>query len=259
MTRPSITQFRKMLASAKDEEVACWYLGVTYVCIDGAPDIPVLQAETVMIYRPQTIDDTHCVIHWWEIGYFRDPITGDIAESWINPVTGRVVEAPRRFEEGPGRYSLTQGDDGVGVELDQPFATIRSVTPTLSVSGGRARFSQEEIKERGFPLANGTMAPSGSPDNALARTVLTLYANEADLGPGGPSTPAAKGTYVFSLGSLSPWMGFDETSTGRIEVRGTMIKAATDAQLNPQAWSRLKSLFPQYFDGDRLIPPWAHG
>ncbi len=255
MTALSLQDYRRIFASTRDEEVACWYLGATFACLREPPDIQVLQAETIMVYRPQTIDAHRCIIHWWEIGYFRDPTTGEIADGWLNPVTGARVDAPRTLEEGPGYYTVTQTDDGLTVEQTQPFADVLSVTTAFSRAGDQVRLDQVETKRRAFRVPDGTVPDLNSPAVSLGRTRLNLnVAADALLGAASSMAPSS-GAYSFELDTLPQWMGFAPGS-GTLMIRGTMQKAAMDRPPNKGAWERLKSLFPQYFDGDRLTPPW---
>ena len=46
-------------------------------------------------------------------------------------------------------------------------------------------------------------------------------------------------------------------AAGVFSVKGLMHKASLDAPLNPRGWADLKQLFPQYFDGDTILPRWT--
>ena len=82
---------RRLMASATDQDVCWWYLGTTFAQVDGYPDIAALQAETIMIYRTETLSADCYRIHWREVGYFRDPASGEVAHDWLNPITGEIA------------------------------------------------------------------------------------------------------------------------------------------------------------------------
>lgn len=250
--------YRKLFTSTRDEDVAWWYFGQVYLQLPGRPEQAVVQAETIMLYRTKTLAENSCAIKWWEIGYFRDPVTGEIIDEWLNPVTGRTVKAPRSFEEGPATYTITATDTGVDVTLVQHAAKVVRLAVTLEEQDGMFRIDQEEVKRRGFPLPDGTLPDPDSIDAAPARTVLTMYGSRADLDDAAQVAPAGKGAYTFELATPPGWLGLDAATAdgGKAIVRGTMIKAAADAILNPIAWQRFKQIFPNRFDGDVIKPVW---
>jgi hypothetical protein len=110
------------------------------------------------ICRPEILSPDSYRLHWREVGYFRDPVTGDVAVSWLNPITGERVPALTTFEEGPSAYTITETSDRLKIELSQRHATVRSIKMILREAGdGRTNLVQQERKVRGFPLADGTM------------------------------------------------------------------------------------------------------
>lgn len=251
------TAYRRLMTSAADGDVAWWYFGTVYASVPGYPELPVIEAETVMVYRTETIAPGRCRIRWWEIGYFRDPRTGDVARSWANPVTGRTVPAPRAFEEGPAHYVLHAAGPGVRLDLVQAHADVISVAARFVRSDAALLIDQQEIKTRGFPQADGSLPDPASPHAARARTTLQMYGSAAALAGDAPSVPGT-GSYTFELGQLPAWMGFDDIA-GSVKTRGIMHKAAVGDPINAIAWHRLKTAFPHRFDGDTIRPNWGDG
>jgi hypothetical protein len=205
-----------------------------------------------MVYKTATLSPDAFRMEYWEIGYMRDPTTGEIARRWLNPITGAEVASPDRFEEGPAHFIIERDGAGLKLELVQAHARIESVDVAVTSRNGRVVIEQTERKVRGFPLPDGSMPSLDSDSVSRARTKLTLFASQADLAFN--SAPSS-GAYEFELGP-PPWMGFGNTP-GRSITRGSMVKADMHEQRNPVAWARMKSLFPDCFDGDEVRPRWA--
>ena len=132
-----------------------WYLGTTFAVLEDGVSIPVSHPETVMIYVVESVSNYEFKIHWREVGYFRDPISGKVAVSWFNPETEETVTAPNSFEEGPATYTASLGDAGVKVSLDQNRAIVRSIDVEMEESDTRYSIVQTERKARSFPDADG--------------------------------------------------------------------------------------------------------
>ncbi len=247
--------YRKMFGSTADGQVCWWYCGTIFVHISGYPPIPVVQAETAMVYRFETISDAQFRVHWRELGYFRDPLTGEVAENWLNPVTGETVPYPRNFEEGPGLTTIHALPGGVRMELRQPFAVVQSIEAAAAEIDGRVRLVQTERKVRGYPQADGTLPEPGSPGTSEALTVLTITGSPAEIADKATDNAASSGVYEFEVSAIPPWMGFGDRA-GATKIIGVMHKSAMDNPLNPGAWAQLQKIFPHYFKDGRLADGW---
>ena len=220
--------------------------------IEEYPTLPVLHIETLMIYNTTTLSDKAFRMDWWEIGYMRDPTTGEIARQWLNPITGALVDCPDRFEEGPSHFIIEQAGAALEVSLVQAHARIESVEVNFTTQGGRVFLEQTERKVRGFPLPDGSMPSLDSDQVSSARTMLSVFASQDDLAK---NSAHSSGAYEFELAPPA-WMGFGGRP-GRSITRGIMVKAGMNHQLNPLAWQRMKALFPDCFDGESVRPRWS--
>ncbi|WP_394762687.1 hypothetical protein [Phenylobacterium sp.] len=249
----ALDAYRRMFATAHDGDAAWWYLGTMFVEIPGYLPLPVIQAETVMIYRTTTLSNDAFRMDWWEIGYMRDLATGEVAQTWTNPITGKTVPSPQKFEEGPAHFLIQRDGAGLKLELTQPYARIESVSVEFSEADGRILLEQTERKVRGFPLPDGSMPSLDSGDVSPARTTLSILSSRADLAK--PSAPSS-GAYDFELRTPPAWTGLAGHG-GRAITRGAMVKTEMHAPLNPIGWRRLKTIFPECFEGDEIRPRWA--
>lgn len=244
--------YRRMFGTANDGLACYWYFGTMSIAIDGQPVIPVIQAQTAMVYKTTTLSEHSFKMDWWEIGIMVDPTTGDIAESWTNPMTGAVIRSPRSFEEGPATFTVTEHERNLTIDLVQAHATVIGVEVEISEARGRVFLQQSERKYRGFPRQDGTFPEPGEPGSVLARTQLNVWADSTELQSA--EAPFSSGSYEFEL-DVPSWMGFGDLR-GICLTRGIMSKTPMNRALNPLAWQRLRATFPARFDGDELRPAW---
>lgn len=247
-----VDAWRKTFASLRDEEdVCCWYVGTMFLRPQGVPEIPVLHAETIMVYRASAVADGSTRMRWIEIGRFRDPLTSQAAESWLNPFTGRRVPTPRSFITEPSVYHVRAAADALTVHLDQHDARVESVEAQIAEQAGRVWVRHTERKVRGVP-ANATAADvAGRPRST---THLAYAADLREIDDPGCLSASASGSYSFETTALPVWAGI--AGPGSTIVRGVMQKAATDVPVNAESWQALRALYPQFFSGDRVAPRW---
>lgn len=255
MTLDAFDTYRRTLTSREETTSAWWYLGTSTVEVEGYPEIIVSHVETVMIYGAQTLGEASYRVPWWEIGVFRDAITGEVPTSWINPVTGVEIEPAQKFEEGPSGFSIRHGAGG-GIEMFdavQAFASLESCEISVAEIGARVVVTQVERKTRSFPGKDGIPDLSAG-EGSRSRTVLQWFADAAELASGAPSVHA---TGMYSLELATPaWLGFGDLPS-RFMVKGLMVKAPLEPVLNPRGWSDLQKLYPQYFADGKIQPRWG--
>ena len=247
----SLEAYRKIFASQADEEVCWWYFGQVYADVPGWPRIPLMQTATIMVYRTETVSDRAVRIHYREVGYFRDPVTGVQADRWLNPVTGLVVEAAKTFVEGPSCYTVQQTPTGIGLSLEQAHAKVDGLDVVMTQHGNRILLTQNEYKSRGFPGVDGTMSAAV----ANGHTTLSFFASTDDLSSNQSSVPST-GAYRFTLNQLPSWTGFGDIA-GSVTVLGVVHKAAPAEQVNPESWDVLRRNFPEFFKNNAVQPSWA--
>ena len=238
--------YRRLLASAADEEVSWWYMGTTCVVLEDGTSVPVSHPETVMIYSLQTVADVEFRIHWREVGYFRDPVTGDIASSWLNPITGATVSCPSSFEEGPATYTVCRTDSGLDITLEQNHAIVRSITMDMVYTDNQIIVTQTERKVRSFPDQDGIIQEPDEDGGAEAQTTLMFSAKADDFNSDQKTCINASGTYEFRLQTIPKWMGF-KSKAGHTIVNGVIAKGRPDEKINAVAWDRLNQLYPKFF------------
>jgi hypothetical protein len=236
--------YRALVGTPADGLVYWWYAGVLVAQVEGLPPLPVIQATTLMVYRLETLGDASFAIHWEEVGYFTDFASGAPANEWLNPVTGRTVTAPRTFAEGPGRYLITRGADGLDIQQQQPGARIKSLALEWTRRGERLTLLQTERKIRGFPEQDGRLP---EPDSASGFEACTRLAFSGDVLFSSAPTMAAYcgGSYDFRLAGFPPWLGMDGIN-GCVIVNGIICKVPPGVAQFAGATQTLKKLFPEF-------------
>ena len=239
--------YRRIVASGSYEDVYWWYLGTTYVVLEDGAHIPVSHPETVMIYSAETVSGTEFKITWREVGYFRDPATGDMASSWFNPITGKTVDAPSRFKEGPATSTIHSTSDGLSVSLKQAHAHVHGINVALDRSPSRVVIIQRERKVRGFPDQKGVIRDPKEGGGAEAETTLAFVAHSEDLSDPDNEWVAAKGTYRFELQTVPDWTGILSEGAYTV-VHGVIVKGHPGEKINSLTWDRLDQMFPGFLD-----------
>ena len=124
--------YRRIFFTDGNGEVCWWYCGVVFSEIDGLGNVPISQAETIMLYRTELVSADCFKVHWKEVGYFRDIASGEILDSWFNPFTGKTLARASGLEDGPAFYTVGRADnfdDGnIDITLTQAHAKIHSVS-----------------------------------------------------------------------------------------------------------------------------------
>jgi hypothetical protein len=247
-----VDAWRKMFASLRDEEeVCCWYMGTMFVRPQGVPEIPVMHAETIMVYRASAAADGSTRMRWIEIGRFRDALTGEATQNWLNPITGRRVPMPKSFITKASEYHVRSGADTLAVRLDQHDARVESVEAQIRAEGARVWVQQTERKVRGVAATATAAEVVGHPKSL---TKLAISADRREIDDPNCLSATASGSYSFETDALPAWAGFEVP--GSTIVRGLMQKAATDVPVSAQAWQALRALYPQFFSGDKVAPRW---
>lgn len=246
--------YRKTLTSLDEVDSAWWYLGTSTLEIADSPEIIVAHVETVMIYRARTLTPDSYRVPWWEIGVFRDAISGEVMSQWTNPVTGATIDHARVFEEGPSGFSIAAAGEGIVMfDAVQAFAALESADIVVDRVGDRFRIIQTEHKTRSFPGVDG-IPDLAAGQGSRSKTVLQWFADADEVDSDARSVHA---TGAYSLELATPaWLGFGDTPT-RFRVNGLMVKAPLEPPLNPRGWADLQTLFPQYFENGAIKPRWS--
>lgn len=224
----------RMFASLADGAECCWwFMGALPREIENIGAVDTVQEETARVHRTKIVAPGNIEIHWKQAGVFRDVVTGEVPNSWIDPVTGAADRQASTLKGGPAKILVSKSVDGVTVANEAKGSASGLITLDAKIEGDRVGLTHVEDKTR--------QTPNGPSTN---RTVFKIYANLADLKTSAPSV-ITRGFY-----------GVRNLATGRVFVNGMMQKAGMAEKINPIAWERIKAAHPAFFKGDRLAPGW---
>ena len=244
--------YRRILFTDANGEVCWWYCGTVFSEIKGLGNVPISQAETIMLYRTEMVSADCFKVHWKEVGYFRDIATGEILQSWFNPFSGKTVKRASGLEDGPAYYTVSRADTGhnnFSITLTQAHANVHSVKLETTIADGRVCFVQSEDKTRTYQRPDGSWPDLDSADASTILTVLSIYGSIDDARANPTFCPGAG---FYSSGPVGKGTG---AWSGTV-VRGVMKKAAIDEQLNTLAWQRLNNMYPDFFNNGKVEPDW---
>ena len=244
--------YRKMFAAPAGEDVVWWYCGVVLSTREGVGQIPLTQAETIMVYRTTDLDADTFTLDWTEVGYFRDVNSGERMDGWFNPFGFRTEPYPKSFVDGPATFTVRRRGADVDLQLVQHNARIDGVTLAASVNAATLGLVQTESKTRTFHRPDGSLPALDSPDATAIETVLSIWSPLDAVNDASTRNVASRGFY--RSGSGKPGGSGSWASTA---VQGTMCKGRPDERVNPVAWDRLQRFYPAFFKGDRIAPEWG--
>ena len=245
--------YRKTFASRDPtQRVVWWYCGFVVSRREGVGEIPLTQAETIMVYRTRDVDAETFTIDWTEVGVFRDIVTGTVMDGWFNPFDGVVAPHPRSFVDGPATFTVRRHGDGIDIHLVQHNARIDGVELAVSRNARSLGLVQTETKSRTFHRPDGSLPPLDGPEATHIDTVLSIWSPlDAVDDPAIDNAPAHG---FYTSGSKG---GAGTGSWASTSVRGVMRKATVDERVNPVAWERLEEIYPDFFRDGRIDPAFA--
>lgn len=245
--------YRRTFASRDpDELVVWWYCGFVVSRREGVGDIPLTQAETIMVYRTRDLDADTFAIDWTEVGVFRDIATGETMPGWFNPFNGITTPHPKSFVDGPATFTVRRQREGIDIALVQHNARIDGVKLDVSVNPTTIGLVQTETKTRTFHRPDGSLPPLDGPEATHIDTVLSVWSAKADLDDRDLANVPSRGYYTSGSKSSAQASSWASTS-----VKGVMRKTRVDDRFNPIAWDRLQGFYPDFFTGDRIDPVWS--
>jgi hypothetical protein len=105
----NVTAYLKLRAAVDTRDVYYWFTGRLDLAVAGEPLRPIVDVETLILRRTEQRGPLEWDVTDWEASFYRDPETGEVAESLVNPATGRTVR-PLHYREGPVRMRFSEAE-----------------------------------------------------------------------------------------------------------------------------------------------------
>jgi len=242
--------WRTLFAGPIGETFAWWYQGTTSSHVDRLREFPVAGFHAITIART-SVTGSGLAVDFRTIGFFSDLDSGLPTDRWHNVFTDQTQTIPAFFVEGPGRYTMTPGADGMTLTLAAAATRTNRAIATGEVNATRAMLTQIEGTLQGFPRLDGSLPALGSPGITERQTRLQII---APRGPALGDAPVleARGFFSFVYDALPEWMGFGETLGSGFH-KGQMRKTGASTVVDRVAWDYLRHHVPSAFSGDRLV------
>jgi hypothetical protein len=225
-----LTACVKMRGSLDDRLSLGWVTGKRYVVVEHEA-VPMMGMVAATLTRYRRTSAEEFAVRSLEVAYFTDFNSGELLETWENPVTGKVVDVPRT-RMGPS--SLTVTADGLDVK-----------TPVGEARGFKLNHRFEPAFVRGDDVwinevigVNGEARPGQRP--FVYNEMTTYQARMSDLAdPGQQMVPT--NVSFHGLVTYRPWMGFGDTP-GHTMAHGAGTRATRIEDL-PAYWIELTERF----------------
>lgn len=123
LSRPvdNLTAWMKMRGGLESQDVYFWFTGGLDLAMPGAPIQPLVTIETLILRRSERRGPNTWHLTDWEASFYRDPVSGVVADELQNPITGETVR-PFHYREGPVTFEYTAERQPRLVGLETPFA-----------------------------------------------------------------------------------------------------------------------------------------
>jgi hypothetical protein len=219
-----------MRGSLDDRLSLGWVIGKRYAVVEHEA-IPMMGMVAATLTRYRRASAEAFAVRSLEVAYFTDFASGELLETWKNPVTGAVVDVPRT-RMGPS--SLTVTADGLDVQA--PVGEARGFKLNHRFEPAVVRGDDVWINE--VIGVNGKARPGQHP--FVYNEMTTYQARMSDLADlDQPTVPT--NVSFHGLVTYRPWMGFGDTP-GHTMSHGAGTRAARIEDL-PAYWLELTERF----------------
>jgi len=225
-----LTACVKMRGSLDDRLSLGWVNGKRYAVVDHEA-IPMMGMLAATLTRYRRVSAEAFAVRSLEIAYFTDFDSGELIETWKNPVTGVVVDVPRT-RMGPSSLTVTAD----GLEVQMPVGEARGLKLNHRFEPAVVRGDDVWINE--VIGVNGKARPGQQP--FVYNEMTTYQAQMSDLAdPDQPTVPT--NVSFHGLVTYRPWMGFGDTP-GHTTAHGAGTRASRIEDL-PGYWLELTERF----------------
>ncbi|MFW2405749.1 MAG: DUF1838 family protein [Gammaproteobacteria bacterium] len=221
-----LTACMKMRGSLDDRLCIGWVMGRRYAVVDHKA-IPMMRLMAATFTQYRRIRPDAFEAKSLEVAYFMDNDTGELLETWKNPVTGNIVDVPRT-RMGPSRFVVTAD----GLELLVPAGEARGVELKHRFDPAVIRGDDVWITE----VIGAASEPTPGRRPFVYNEMSTYHAKMSDLVD--PAQATVPTNVAFNgLVTYRPWMGFEDTP-GHTIAHGSGGRVTSIDEL-PGYWQQL--------------------
>jgi hypothetical protein len=248
----NLLAWMKLRASAETQDVYFWFTGGLDLAMAGEPIAPIVTVESLILRRTVRLAADLYQVTDYEATLYRDPVTGELAEELINPITGRSVR-PLHYTEGPVPFEFAAGRPPrlVGMENPFPEAEAPFLFPWHRVGDDLWMTKSAYFHDRPHWLDIGDWPLEAPAENLNVATVTTLKARWSDvLDAARPSVPTEM--FFQATSGWLPWMLMGQRP-GYVIWHEAGKKLFSLDEAPPATLAAIERVHPQWF---RRPVPW---
>lgn len=187
--------FLKTRADLDGKEVVYYWTGTVHSFVPGERDIPLFKFEGYNIARLLTVDGGYELLTR-EAAFFEDFKTGEILESWYNPLTKKEIKPIQIWNDPVNQIFIFSNEDKANLTKWLPSTDL----------GNMLSFNLDLFLNYPSPLSKSEYPLYSQSDTYEASEMFHFYVNKDQLCDSMlKSAPAS-----ISWTRISPWMPFME-------------------------------------------------
>lgn len=210
------------MRGASDGRLTIGYVVGARYAVPEHRAIPMMGILAATFSRYRRVSESAFEVRAIEVAFFTDLDTGELLETWKNPVTGAVVKVPQT-RMGPSQSTLTVD----GLEVNRPSGEAAAAGITLT-----HRFLPPLVVGDDVWITEDIRAEGGAgPRPFVYNELSTCHARKSQLDD--PAATVATTVDYQSLITYRPWMGFGD-APGHTIARGAGARVSRVEDLPPQ-------------------------
>ena len=188
-----LNDFMRVRGDASGAETVYHWTGTIYSYIPGQRRQELFKFEGFNIARTQ-VQDNGFYLLTREAAFFQHPQSGDILESWRNPLTGKTIPVVQIWND-PVNQNITFEENMM------PY--IRKMLPSTDL-GSQLVFNQEIFPFYDNPMSRKEYGDYVQSDTYQSAEFFQFFVDKSDLADSSLTTVPA----TISWTRISPWMPF---------------------------------------------------
>ena len=228
--------FLSMRRGLPGKRAVWWYSGELLGRVDGSVAVPLLSIQGISHTQLRAVGDGSYLHTMTEAGYYGDLVTGEVVDSWLNPLNAKRCDAKHYFSSQRLLFNpdltITRGDTA-------------ALPGDLAFNG---RITGPDVKHdrvwMGEELFVNYQPPQGIP--VIANSLANFEASWADAT--NPDLQFVPTTMQYTtINSFRPWMQMGD-AVGTISMRLNGIKLASFDVADAELMKRILRDHPTYLE-----------
>lgn len=214
------------------QETACWWTGTIYSRMPDERSKPLFQFEGFSVARVLR-DDTGWKLLTREGGFYKDPDTGVILDTWLNPSTAETITVQHVWND-PVNQDLNLNNPRMNLKL--PFTQIND----------RICWNVDAVLFFPSPVPKTLHPDSSNSDQYSGMELFQFFADLKDVADPAMKSVPSDFSWI-RVGPYLPWMKMGNQPGELVyHCRGTKLRNGTDG-LPDHIKNLIRDTHPEYF------------